>query len=76
MLLIRCLSEGCGLMGRPMTRVVGGEKAQRGKYPWMAAILRDRTDQFCGGALISDRHILTASHCVDKYVSISLISST
>jgi secreted trypsin-like serine protease len=49
------------------TRIVGGVPADKGEWPWMAALLRDKTDQYCGGVLITDRHILTASHCVDKY---------
>ncbi|KAK8728842.1 hypothetical protein OTU49_017470, partial [Cherax quadricarinatus] len=35
-----------------------------GEYPWHVAILR-RTDKYvCGGALIDERHVLTAAHCV------------
>lgn len=51
--------------GRITTRIVGGKPADKGEWPWMAALLRDGDDQFCGGVLISDQHILTASHCVD-----------
>ena len=54
-------------MPSQITRIVGGVKAGRGKFPWIAALLRDRNDQYCGGALISDQHILTASHCVDNF---------
>jgi hypothetical protein len=35
------------------------------KWPWMAAILRDG-DYFCGGSVITDRHILTGTSCVRK----------
>jgi len=48
-------------------RIIGGQKVDvEGKFPWMAAILtKGDSDPYCGGALISNRHILTASHCVD-----------
>jgi hypothetical protein len=51
-------------------RIIGGDDASPGEYPWMAALVfADEPDnflaQFCGGSLIHPRWILTASHCVD-----------
>lgn len=58
---------GCGELMKQTTRIVGGVPADKGEWPWMAALLRDQTDQYCGGVLITDQHILTACHCVDGY---------
>merc|ERR1719187_2917408 len=43
-------------------RISGGSYASPNQYPWMV-----RLQQGCGGSLISDRHVLTAYHCVDDW---------
>jgi len=42
-------------------RIVGGTKAAKGEFPWMV-----RLSMGCGGAMISQRVVLTAAHCVPK----------
>lgn len=51
-------------------QIIGGDPADPGEYPFMAAILgediagTDYDKQFCGGSLIADVWVLTAAHCV------------
>jgi len=49
-------------------RIIGGSETVPHRYPWMVALVQPNqpTRQFCGGTLISDRHVLTAAHCFDQ----------
>ncbi len=53
---------------RKIPRIVGGDDAERGAWPWMAALVdpavRDLYEaHYCGGSLIHPRWIITAGHC-------------
>lgn len=50
-------------------RIVGGEPASSGQFPWQVGITYTRNDGalfFCGGALVSEQFVLTAAHCAVK----------
>ncbi|KAM9753387.1 LOW QUALITY PROTEIN: ovochymase-2 [Menidia menidia] len=44
-------------------RIVGGTKAAYGSHPWLVS-LQKRGSHFCAGAILTERWILTAAHCV------------
>lgn len=48
-------------------RIVGGEPARPGEFPWQVSIGFERADgsifSFCGGSLIAPDWVLTAAHC-------------
>ncbi|KAG8233805.1 hypothetical protein J437_LFUL008025 [Ladona fulva] len=51
-----------GLAVHHDTRVVGGQVASHGQFPWQVLISMDNS-YVCGGSVISDTWILTAGHC-------------
>ncbi|MEV6048367.1 serine protease [Streptomyces xanthochromogenes] len=54
--------------GGPAHAIVGGLETEVNEYPFMVALVRTNTQDheaaWCGGSLITARHILTAAHCV------------
>merc|ERR1712228_1141889 len=53
----------CGIPNRS-NRIVGGVETEVNEYPWQVGLVSafGRTP-FCGGTLISNRHVMTAAHC-------------
>ena len=47
------------------TRIYKGRNARKNRYPWQIFLkISSKDDEdFCGGTLISTKHILTAAHC-------------
>ncbi|CAO1306775.1 unnamed protein product [Diamesa tonsa] len=58
--------RGCGLATKQFPKISGGRPADPGEYPWMAALITKKGDPFCGGVLITDRHVLSAAHCSSR----------
>ncbi|XP_053371256.1 serine protease 27-like [Clarias gariepinus] len=44
------------------TKIVGGEDAAAGSWPWQVSFQRGGS-HFCGGSLISEKWVLSAAHC-------------
>ncbi|XP_019619701.1 PREDICTED: plasminogen-like [Branchiostoma belcheri] len=65
---IDCGGAKCGVPAIsptfPVTRIVGGNAAQPGSWPWQVYLLRYGSF-YCGGSLIHPIWVLTAAHCVD-----------
>uniref|UniRef100_A0A8C5Q340 Peptidase S1 domain-containing protein n=1 Tax=Leptobrachium leishanense TaxID=445787 RepID=A0A8C5Q340_9ANUR len=73
LLLIQAVSPGVSspsVCGVPVvsSRIVGGEDAVDGEWPWQV-VVNYNNNFICGGSLISEQWVLSAAHCF-KYPSI------
>ncbi|KAJ8042600.1 Transmembrane protease serine 11C [Holothuria leucospilota] len=57
--------SGCGtrVIEGAMHRIVGGETAARGAWPWQAQLFLSESYFTCGGTLVGPRHVISAAHC-------------
>ena len=47
-----------------LTRIVGGQETEVNEYPWHVGLVSPGdVTPWCGGSIITRRHVLTAAHC-------------
>ncbi|XP_055986299.1 coagulation factor IX isoform X1 [Sorex fumeus] len=58
---------------KDFTRVVGGESAIPGQFPWQV-LLNGKVAAFCGGSIINEKWVVTAAHCIEPDVKITVVA--
>ena len=56
----------CGVANAESRRITNGAAVSPFRYPWMVAIFNAHKKAFCGGSLISDRHVTNFNLFVTK----------
>jgi len=61
-------NNNCGISKVSQSRIVNGDEAKPGSWPWMVS-LKMNGRHFCGGTIISPKWVMTASHCISSFRS-------
>jgi len=76
--LAKLNSPKCGVRTSLNFRITFGETAANGQFPWVVSLIyknrRRVAIPLCGGALISNQHVVTAAHCDASQSGFSLSS--
>jgi len=63
-LILLCVLAPALVLGRS-ANIVNGFDATPGEFPWQASFQLNSGFHFCGASIVSDRWLVTASHCVE-----------
>jgi trypsin len=53
-------------------RIIGGEEAPEGRYPFPVSLVDSGGDHICGGSLIAPDVVLSAAHCANSFASVEI----
>ncbi|KAK9510468.1 hypothetical protein O3M35_005249 [Rhynocoris fuscipes] len=65
----------CGWANKRPGRILNGLDVQPHEFPWMAGLLpsADAISTFCGGTIVTKRHVISAAHCTTKITATHVV---